>query len=126
VIDDVLIYVAALIVALWGTMHVVFGTRGVVAGFGAISLDNRRVLTMEWVAEGLTEIFVGILLILVTARGGADDAMAIVVYRATAGFLLALALLTALTGARTPVVWFKACPFVLATAIVLLLAGSLA
>jgi hypothetical protein len=47
------------------------------------------------------------------------------VYRAAAGLLAALAVLTALTGARTPVIWFKICPVLLSVAAVLLLAASL-
>ena len=39
--------------------------------------------------------------------------------------LLALAALTALTGARTAVVWFKICPVLLGGSAVLLLAASL-
>ena len=39
--------------------------------------------------------------------------------------LLALGILTALTGARTTVVWFKVCPVLVASAAALLLAASL-
>jgi hypothetical protein len=94
-----------------------------VAGFGPISADNRRVLTMEWVAEGLTMLFVGALVAAVTVAGsgGSTD---LVVYRLSAGLLAAIAVLTAVTGARTPVVWFKACPFVMAVCIGLILVGS--
>jgi hypothetical protein len=38
--------------------------------------------------------------------------------------LVALGVLTALTGARTPVVWFKVCPVVMAGPAGLLLAAS--
>jgi hypothetical protein len=51
------------------------------------------------------------------ALGGDDQ-------RAAAGLLLALATLTALTGARTAVVWFKICPVVLGGGAGLLLAAS--
>jgi hypothetical protein len=99
-------------------------TRSVVVGFGSISLDNRRVLTMEWVAEGLSMLFVGALVAAVTLSAGADDSVAVLVYRMAAGLLVGIAVLTALTGARTPVGWFKACPLVMATVVALLLVGS--
>ena len=120
---DVLIYAGALIVSLWGVAHLI-PTGSVVAGFGSISLDNRRVLTMEWVAKGLTMLFVGALLAAVTLSAGANDSVAVLVHLMAAGLLAAIAVLTTLTGARTPVVWFKACPLVLATVIELLLVGS--
>jgi hypothetical protein len=34
-------------------------TRAVAAGFEPVSLDNRRILVMEWIAEGVTLIFIG-------------------------------------------------------------------
>lgn len=120
---EALLYSAAALVALWGIAHLV-PTRSVVAGFGPISRDNRRVLTMEWVAEGLAMLFVGALVAAVTLTAGADDSAAVLVYRLAAGLLAAIAVLTALTGARTPVAWFKACPLVLAGVIALLLLGS--
>ena len=35
------------------------------------------------------------------------------IYRVVAGLLIALAVLTTLTGARTRVIWFKICPVLL-------------
>ena len=83
---EVLLYVAASAVALWGVAHLV-ATRSVVAGFGAISRDNRRVLTMEWLAEGMTMLFVAALVAAVTLSAGADDSVALLVYRLAAGLL---------------------------------------
>jgi len=46
------------------------------------------------------------------------------VYGTAAALLIALAALTTLTGARTPVIWFKICPVLLSIAAALLLAAS--
>ena len=56
-VATLLLYAAALMVALWGTMHLV-KTKPVVAGFEPLSADNRYVLTMEWVLEGVTLCFI--------------------------------------------------------------------
>jgi hypothetical protein len=64
------------------------------------------------------------MVIVVTVAGGTDTSARVWVYRVAAGLLIALATLTALTGARTPVVWFKICPVLLAGPAVLLLAAS--
>jgi hypothetical protein len=120
---DAFLYAAALLVSVWGVAHLV-PTRAVVAGFGTISTDNRRVLTMEWVAEAVTMLFVGALLAAVTLADG-DGAVVPLVYGLSAAALAAIAVLTAFTGARTSVVWFKACPFVMATCIALILVGSM-
>ncbi len=61
----------------------------------------------------------------VTLVGGAESAVTVAVYRVVAGLLVALAVLTGLTGARTPVVWFKVCPVLLSVSAALLLAASI-
>jgi len=117
-----LAYAAAGLVFLWGTAHLI-PTRRVVAGFGEISRENRMVITMEWVAEALAMWFAAGLAAAVTATcGSAGDAL---VYRACAGFLVVLGTWTALTGARTPVIWFKLCPVVMGVGAGLLVAASL-
>jgi hypothetical protein len=47
------------------------------------------------------------------------------VYRAAAGLLAGLGTLTALTGARTAVVWFEICPVLLVGSAALLVAAGL-
>jgi hypothetical protein len=61
------------------------------------------------------------LVVVVTAVSGADAVTSHWVYRIGAALLLALAVLTAVTGARTPVVWFKVCPLLLSSAAAVLL-----
>jgi hypothetical protein len=63
------------------------------------------------------------LVVAVTATGG-DDNLTGSVYRVVAGMLLALAVLTALTGARTRVIWFKICPLLLTGTATLLVVAS--
>jgi hypothetical protein len=121
---EVLAYVAAGLVALWGVAHAV-PTRQVVAGFGPITVDNRRVLLQEWLAEAFTMWGLAAAVVAVTLVGGAGSVVTIAVYRVVAGLLVGLAVLTGLTGARTPVVWFKVCPVLLSVSAALLLAASI-
>jgi hypothetical protein len=119
-----LAYVAGAIVAVWGVAHAV-PTGRVLAGFEPISADNRRIVLQEWLAEAFTMWGIAAVVIVVTAAGGEDAAARWWVYRVAAGLLVALGALTALTGARTPVVWFKICPVLLAGSAALLVAASL-
>jgi hypothetical protein len=75
---------------------------------------------MEWVAEGVTHVSIGALAVLIAVAGYAGGAAGDLVYRVLAGMLVVLATLTAVTGSRTEVIWFKACPFVLTAAATLL------
>jgi uncharacterized membrane protein len=112
--SEALLYTGSAVLALWGVAHLI-PTREVVRGFGEISVDSSRIITMEWAAEGMAHLFVALLVVLVTAVAGPDSSASVVVYRASAGFLVAIGLLTLLTGARVPVIWFKLCPLVMAT-----------
>jgi hypothetical protein len=111
------------LIAVCGTAQAV-PTKRVVAGFAPITSDNRRILTQEWLAESLTMWGMAALVVAVTATA-ADIQITAIVYRVVAGLLVVLAVLTALTGARTPIVWFKICPVLLATSAFLLLASAL-
>jgi hypothetical protein len=81
------------------------------------------VLAQEWLAEAFTMWGIAAVVIVATAV----DSQAMVtawVYRLAAGLLFALGIPTALTGARTPVIWFKICPALLAASAALLLTAS--
>jgi len=121
--SEVLAYVAGALVGLWGVSHAI-PTSQVVKGFEPITSDNRRVLVQEWLAEAFTMWGLAAVVIVSTAVGDPGSTVTAWVYRVVAGLLLALAVLTGLTGARTPVIWFKICPVLLSTSAVLLLVAS--
>ena len=115
-------YVAAGLVGVWGVAHAL-PTGRVVAGYADTSRDNRLVIAQEWIAESLAMWFVCALVIGVTVIGG-QPRMVDWVYRSSAVLLLAIGVLTAVTGARTRVVFFKICPAVMTVCAGLLLAAS--
>ena len=117
-----LAYVAAGLIGLWGVAHAI-PTRQVVAGFEPITIDNRRVITQEWLAEAFT--MWGLALVVVLATIGSGGTITDRVYAGAAALLVALAVLTAVTGGRTPVIWFKICPVLLTTSAALLVAAAL-
>ena len=99
-------------------------TRSVVEGFGPITEENRLLITMEWVAEGLTLCFVGALVLYVTLVAGPVHSVSVIVYRAAALMLLVMAVWTGLTGARTSIIPIKICPIVKTVVAVLFVWGS--
>jgi hypothetical protein len=110
-INEVLVYIGSAVIILWGIAHII-PTRAIVQGFGAITEDNKKVLTMEIIAEGLTLIFLGVLAVLVTALGDSQSLTAKIVYLGEGAMLLVMAIVTLATGARTPTIWYKICPVV--------------
>ncbi len=123
-IDYILLYVGSFIVAAWGIAHI-FPTKGVVQGFGDISQDNKRIITMEWVEEGISLVFVGFLVTLVTVIAGPNNSVSGLVYWSSAGLLVIMAIWHSFTGARTKVLPMKLCPFIFSAAALLFVLGSL-
>jgi hypothetical protein len=121
--NEVLLYTGSAISIVWGIAHLA-PTKPIVKGFGDISADNRRIITMEWLAEGFTLIFIGLLVALVTSLYDYSNAVSILVYRVSAGMMVLMAALTALTGARTKIIPIKICPFVKISVAVLFVLGS--
>jgi zinc transporter ZupT len=96
---EALAYLAAGVTAAWGVAHIM-PTGRVVAGFGNLSKDNRLILAMDWVAEGFTLVLLGVLVAVVTMRGGSADPVTQAAYAVAAGALLVFAVWTAATAAR--------------------------
>lgn len=63
--QSILLYIGAALTAIWGISHLI-PAKNVVAGFGDIRDDNRQIITMEWIVEGVSLIFVGALVAVVT------------------------------------------------------------
>jgi hypothetical protein len=122
-INEVLIYTGAAVIMLWGIAHII-PTKQIVKGFGAIAEDNKKILTMEVIAEGLTLIFLGVLPILVTAIGDSSNLTAQIIYVTSGVLLLVMAILTLATGARTPTIWYRICPVVKTVVAVLYIFGG--
>ena len=122
--NKVLLYIGSIVIFLWGVSHII-PTPGVVEGFGSITRDNQLIITMEWVAEGLTLCFIGALVFYVTLRADPSNPVSVIVYRAAALMLLVMAVWTGLTGARTAVIPIKICPIVKTIVAVLFIMGSL-
>jgi hypothetical protein len=122
-LNDILLYIGSLIIFIWGAAHI-YPTRAIVAGFGDISLDNRRIITMEWIAEGLTLCFIGILVFLTTLLGWSREPSAQIVYLVSTIMLVVLAVLSQMTGARTSVLPMRLCPYVKTLVAILFFLGS--
>lgn len=118
-----LVYIGSAVIFIWGVGHII-PTRSVVAGFGELSTENRRILTMEWMAEGLTLCFLGVLAALVALVDGLAVPVGRAVLRAVAAMLFVMAALTAATGARTSVGPIRACPIVKSVVAALFVAAA--
>ena len=119
----VLLFLGAALTASWGIAHL-FPTASVVRGFGAISADNRRIIAMEWIVEGVSLIFIGALVASVAFIDPVGTvSKAVFVISAIA--LLVLAAVSMFTGFKVNFLPFKLCPFIFTASALLILAGGL-
>lgn len=121
--NEMLLYVGSAVIIIWGIAHLI-PTGAIVKGFGEISEDNKKILAMESIAEGITLCFLGVLVILVTSLGDSQSQTASIVYYSVVAMLLVMAVLTVLTGARTSLLPYKICPFVKTLVAVFIFLGT--
>lgn len=119
--NQLLLYIGAAIPFLWGAAHL-FPTASVVKGFGNISADNKNIITMEWIIEGVALIFIGFTIAGITFIG-ANNSVAEFVYIASAGVLIVLAIISLFTGFRINFLPFKLCPLLFTLSAALILSG---
>ncbi len=107
---------------LWGASHL-FPVNSVVSGFGSITNDNKNIILMEWINEGMTLIFIGVLIVLVTVASGENNKTVKIVYLCSSIMLFAMAVLSLFTGFNIDFLPFKLCPVIFSVSGVLILQG---
>lgn len=118
----VVLYLASALTGLWGIAHL-FATRGAVRGFGELSVDNRRILTMEWIVEGVALMSMAMLVATVTATQP-DAAASSAAYGVAVGTLVALAVVSWFTGFKVAFLPFRLCPFIFGASAILIAWGA--
>lgn len=119
---DAVIYAGSALTLLWGLAHL-FPTKNVVKDFGEISEDNRNIITMEWINEGITLIFFGVYAIVVTTIDSSSDESRSV-YLITSIGLFVLAVISLFTGYKVNFAPFKLCPIIFTVSATLILIGA--
>ncbi len=122
--NTILISIGGLSVVLWGVMHL-FPTKKIVGGFGDISTDNKRIVFMEWINEGATLIFIGVLVLIITYLGDMDNYISKLVYASSSGMLFIMAVISIFTGFKIHHWAFRLCPVIFSVSGLLILIGSL-
>lgn len=121
--DLILLYLGAGLTVLWGIAHL-FPTRSIVRDFGDINTDNKRIITMEWIAEGIALIFIGVLVAAVTFI---DPYLHVsrAVYIISCLGLSALTIVSLLTGFKINFLPFRLCPLIFTISLILIATGGI-
>ncbi len=121
-VNQILLYVGSLLPFLWGVSHL-FPTQAVVGGFGDISLDNKRIITMEWIIEGVSLIFLAVIVSSITYIDH-TSAISKTVYWISFAMLNALSAISLFTGFKVNFLPFKLCPVIFTTSSILIVLGA--
>jgi hypothetical protein len=121
-LNTILLYIGAAIPIVWGVAHLV-ATSSAVKGFGEISQDNRRIITMEWIMEGLLLVFIGAVVVAATVIGrtGVTSRW---VYRLSFLMLNIMSVVSLLTGFRVHFLPFRLCPILFTSSSILVILGT--
>lgn len=85
--------------------------------------ENKHIITMEWIVEGVALIAVAAFVAVVTAIQS-DALAAQAVYIVAMVTLIALAVVSIFTGFKVPFLPFKLCPFIFCTSALLIYLGG--
>ena len=121
-VNQTVLYVAASLTGLWGVAHL-FATKGVVAGFGDLTADNKRIITMEWVVEGVALISTAAFVVAATAVQP-EAAVSSAIFTMAIGTLIALAVVSLFTGFRVAFLPFRLCPVIFGVSAALIAWGA--
>lgn len=120
-ISKIFLYLGAILPLFWGIAHL-FPTKSVVKDFGNINDDNKNIITMEWLIEGISLIFVGVLILVVTILDS-TNIISKSIYFLSSIFLIVLAIVSLLTGFKINFLPFKLCPVIFISASALIILG---
>ena len=121
-LDKILLYIGAVLPLFWGIAHL-FPTNSVVKGFGNISPNNKRIITMEWIVEGVALIFIGAVIAGVTYIDY-TSVVSKLVYTISFVFLNILSGVSLMTGFKIHSIPFKLCPIIFTSSSIMVLLGN--
>lgn len=106
-----LAYLGSTLLVIWSIVHLL-PTRAVVREFGQMDSDNVRQVIIGWVTEGLTLMFIGVMVLLLLIFKESDNGTTQMVMQITSGYLLVLAFVSYVVGNRTNLLPLSASPLI--------------
>ena len=88
---EFLLYAGSILIIFWGITHLA-PSKSTLKVIGELSGDNNKIVSMEWVVEGISFILIGLLVITVTYVAGAEKVGSRIVFISSGVMLLILTL----------------------------------
>ena len=133
----ILLSLGAILLLSCGSIHI-FLTKSIISGFNNMSEENKKITFMEWIVEGLTLYFIGILVLIITLSGLSEEFVSKILFGASFILLLIMTILSLMTVINLRIddltlqpnikkiikVHFTSCPIIRFTSGILFLLGS--
>ena len=121
-VNQALLYSGSVLLTFWGVSHLI-PTKSVVKRFGDISSDNERIITMEWIIEGVSLIFIAVIVSSVTYIDYTGE-ISRKIYWICFVMLNVLSVISLLTGFKVGFPPFRLCPVIFTTTSILIFLAS--
>jgi len=115
--NQIFLYIGSALTFIWSVAHL-FPTKSVVREFGDITTDNKHIITMEWIVDG-------VLLCAGLTYLDFSNTIAKFVFILSAVFLCVLAIVSLFTGFRVKFIPYKICPVIFSLSAILIITGVL-
>jgi hypothetical protein len=120
--NRIMIYIGAALLILWGIWYL-YCTQRIINGFGKLSPDNKKILTLGLITKGLFFIFLGIFTVFSVIYG--FYYLSYIQLRMVVVMLIILAGLSLMTGINTKKYHMKFCPVVELMAAAMIFVGTI-
>jgi hypothetical protein len=107
---QILLFSGSFILLSWGIAHL-FPTKEVVKNFGKISVDNQRIITMEWIIEGITLVFIATLVATLAAIDP-NGLLSCIIFIQSIVMLNVLSIVSLFTGFKNKFWPYRLCPVI--------------
>ncbi len=111
-ISKILVIIGGLLTFLWGVSHLIPTITIANGVYGILSDNNKNIILMEWVNEGLTLIFIGALVFITAIMNKENNKISNLIYISSSIMLFLMAILSLFTGFKIDFITFKLCPVI--------------
>ena len=119
----ILLLSGSVLLFFWGIAHLI-PINSVVKSFGNISEDNKHILVMEWIIEGLTLLFIAVIIATLTLLDY-SNMISTTIFVQCIVMLNVLSVVTLFTGFKVKFLPYKLCPVIFTGSSILILLGLL-
>jgi hypothetical protein len=121
----VLVLAGGILSFLWGASHLIPTSAIANGAYGVLSINNKNIMLMEWINEGFTLIFIGLLVVIAgIINKDKTDKTSKLIFILSPVMLFSMAILSLFTGYHIDFLPFKLCPYIFSLSGILILQGS--